>query len=449
MNFIAYCRDKFLLLTLHFSCMAALAAFLYVTDYPAANIGIVLLFWLLILSLWFLWEFLHRRLFFARAEEILTASEQKYLLGELMPESFRLEDQLYRDMIRRSNKSVIERIRSLEDAQKEYREYIETWVHEVKAPIACISLLCEKLRQTPEQAPSPKAASPEIPSPEAMKSEHPLCDTAGDISDESFPHSASGGISNEGSSHSAMCGMSGNESSHSAMYGMSNKDSARSAAENPSRENRSCPAATDAPGGEFPYPPGTSPAEIARRILQENRKTENFVDMALFYARSDEVYKDYLIKETTLQQAAEDVLRKNKYYLIQSRIYARVDCPDTVYTDVKWISFILNQLILNAVKYRRDPEPEISIFTEKTSHGVRLTVADNGLGIPEEDLPRIFDKGFTGSNGRAAERSTGMGLYLCRKLCGKLGIGICAQSAENAGTRISLEFPVSSYLSKL
>lgn len=156
MNFIAYCRDKFLLLTLHFSCMAALTAFLYVTNYPAANIGILLLVWFLILSLWFLWEFLRRRLFFARAEEILTASEQKYLLGELIPESFRLEDQLYRDMIRRSNKSVIERIRSLEDAQKEYREYIETWVHEVKAPIACISLLCEKLRQPP---------SPETPSP--------------------------------------------------------------------------------------------------------------------------------------------------------------------------------------------------------------------------------------------------------------------------------------------
>ena len=179
------------------------------------------------------------------------------------------------------------------------------------------------------------------------------------------------------------------------------------------------------------------------------REMQDFLENSLYRVTALSEFDRIPSQVLSLQQAAEDVLRKNKYYLIQSRICARVNCPATVYTDVKWISFILNQLILNAVKYRRDPEPEISIFTEKTSHGVRLTVADNGLGIPEEDLPRIFDKGFTGSNGRATERSTGMGLYLCRKLCRKLGIGISAQSAENAGTQISLEFPVSSYLSKL
>lgn len=116
---------------------------------------------------------------------------------------------------------------------------------------------------------------------------------------------------------------------------------------------------------------------------------------------------------------------------------------------MKWIAFILNQLILNAVKYRRDAEPRIRIFTEKTDHGVFLMVADNGLGIPEEELPRIFDKGFTGSNGRTNRPSTGMGLYLCRKLCLKLGIEINAESIENNGTKIILAFPVSSYLAKL
>ncbi|WP_251205212.1 sensor histidine kinase [Acetatifactor aquisgranensis] len=335
MNFLDFLKDKLLLLTLQAACMLASAAFLYATGYPAASIGILLFCWFLILSVWLLGEYVRRRRYFRQLERILEDADQKYLLGELMPESFRLEDRLYRDMIRRSSKSVIERIHAVEDAGKDYREYIESWVHEIKAPIADIGLLCEK-----------------------------------------------------------------------------QKDG------------------------------------IGRRILMENRRTENYVDMALFYARSDEVYQDYLIKETTLQDTAEEMLRKNKYYLIENRIQAEVCCPDTVYTDVKWIAFILNQLILNAVKYRRDSGPRIRISTERESRSVLLTVEDNGLGIPPEELPRIFDKGFTGTNGRIRGQSTGMGLYLCRKLCGKLGIRIGAESAEGRGTRIMLEFPVSDYLMK-
>ena len=335
MNFLDFLKDKLLLLTLQAACMLASAAFLYATGYPAAYIGILLFCWFLILSVWLLGEYVRRRRYFRQLERILEDADQKYQLGELMPESFRLEDRLYRDMIRRSSKSVIERIHAVEDAGKDYREYIESWVHEIKAPIADIGLLCEK-----------------------------------------------------------------------------QKDG------------------------------------IGRRILTENRRTENYVDMALFYARSDEVYQDYLIKETTLQDTAEEMLRKNKYYLIENRIQAEVCCPDTVYTDVKWIAFILNQLILNAVKYRRDSGPRIRISTERESRSVLLTVEDNGLGIPPEELPRIFDKGFTGTNGRIRGQSTGMGLYLCRKLCGKLGIRIGAESAEGRGTRIMLEFPVSDYLMK-
>ena len=335
MNLLAFLKDKLLLLTLQAACMLALTAFLYVTGYPAVCGGIILLGWVLILTVWLLGEYVRRNRYFRQIEQILENADQKYLLGELMPESFRLEDRLYRDMIRRSNKSVIEKIHELEDARKDYREYIESWIHEVKAPIASICLLCEKQK-----------------------------------------------------------------------------------------------------------------GETGRRILMENGRTENYVDMALFYARSDEVYKDYLIKETTLQGTAEEVLRKNKYYLIQNRIQAEVRCPDIVYTDAKWIAFILNQVVLNAVKYRRDSEPRIVISTERKSHSVLLAVEDNGIGICPEDLPRIFDKGFTGTNGRAGLKSTGMGLYLCRKLCGKLGIRIGAQSEEGRGTRITLEFPVSNYLAR-
>jgi signal transduction histidine kinase len=366
MTFVDYFKDKLLLLLLHLSCMMVLAFFLHATGYPAADICIILVVWLLILSIWFLTEYFRRRQYFHKTAEILAHADHKYLLGELMPQSFRLEDTLYRNMIRQSNKSVIESIRTVEDARQEYREYIESWVHEIKAPIANITLLCEKRRY-----------------------ENPLEETAPDLPLRNQPDDAS------------------------------------------------------------QIHVQTALPETLRRILHENQKTENYVDMALFYARSDEVYKDYLIKESSLQQTAEDVLRKNKYYLIQSGIQAEVNCKDTVYTDVKWIAFILNQLVLNAVKYRRDTEPKIRIYTEKRPHGVCLTVEDNGQGIPEEDLPRIFDKGFTGNNGRTHERSTGMGLYLCRKLCLKLGIQIDAVSEESAGTKLLLQFPVSNYLSKL
>ena len=181
-------------------------------------------------------------------------------------------------------------------------------------------------------------------------------------------------------------------------------------------------------------------------ILVENRKVENYVDMVLYYARMDAVYKDYMIAETNLQEVAQQVLLQNKYYLIQSHVKAEVACPDTVYSDKKWIAFILNQLIQNSVKYGRSEGTHIQIVTKKTKSGVLLRVKDDGIGIPKEEIPRIFEKGFTGTNGRNRERSTGMGLYLCRKLCDKLNIEIRAESAEGKGTEIILMFPVSDYL---
>ena len=118
-----------------------------------------------------------------------------------------------------------------------------------------------------------------------------------------------------------------------------------------------------------------------------------------------------------------------------------------MYTDRKWIAFILNQMLLNSVKYRRE-QPVFYIYTERGKNGVVLVLEDNGAGIRQEEIPRIFEKGFTGSNGRSHERSTGMGLYLCRKLCGRLGIGIRAESEYGKGTKMFLEFPISNYISR-
>ena len=157
-------------------------------------------------------------------------------------------------------------------------------------------------------------------------------------------------------------------------------------------------------------------------------------------------YRDYLIQETDLGAVAAEVVGRSKYYFIQNAVQVAIDCSDPVYTDKKWIAFILNQILQNSLKYRRETGARIRIYTEKEKRGVRLIVEDNGIGIKAEELPRIFEKNFTGTNGRNHERSTGMGLYLCGKLCAKLGIGIRAESEEHAGTKVVLEFPISTYI---
>lgn len=344
MKLMDFLRDKGLLLLLHLVCMCVTAGFLNVTGYGRANILLILIFWFAVAAGWLLITYLQRRKYFRETEQILENVDQRYLLGELLPDSFRLEDRLYRQMIRKSNKSVIERIRRIEDEQKDYREYIESWVHEIKAPITGISLICDNRRH-------------------------------------------------------------------------------------------SLPAGNGMGGEDF------------CTISMENQRIENYVDMALYYARMEKVYKDYLIRETSLNEVVNEVLGKKRLLLIQNRVKAEVNCEDTVYTDRKWIAFILNQMVLNSVKYR-GASPVFRLYTERGKNGVVLTLEDNGIGIPAEELSRIFEKGFTGSNGRNHERSTGMGLYLCRKLCDKLGIGISAYSEYGRGTKMLLEFPISNYISR-
>ena len=113
---------------------------------------------------------------------------------------------------------------------------------------------------------------------------------------------------------------------------------------------------------------------------------------------------------------------------------------------MKWIDFILGQIVTNAVKYRAAEKPQLRFAAEARDSQVVLTIEDNGGGISARDLPRIFDKGFTGDNGRQVARSTGMGLYLVKQLCEKMNIGIQAESQPGMGTMIKLSFPLSGFL---
>ena len=124
------------------------------------------------------------------------------------------------------------------------------------------------------------------------------------------------------------------------------------------------------------------------------------------------------------------------------------DLDNVVSTDSKWIVFILGQIIQNSVKYRNKKSLlNIEVYSEPKKDNTVLYIKDNGIGIKKEEISRVFDKGFTGTNGRlAGKKSTGIGLYLCRNLCEKLGVSINVKSTDSEGTVVSLVFPNSSFV---
>ena len=188
---------------------------------------------------------------------------------------------------------------------------------------------------------------------------------------------------------------------------------------------------------------------VTKSIDEELDKIENFTEQALYYARSNTVEKDYYIKKSFLKNIVNEAVRKNKTALIGEKININAhDLEKQVNTDSKWVIFILNQIIQNSIKYRKENiESEIEIYSKEGKENVILHIKDNGIGIKNGEVTRVFDKGFTGTNGRLLnKKSTGIGLYLCKKLCDKLGIGICIEAKEGKGTDVKLIFPNSSYM---
>ncbi len=187
---------------------------------------------------------------------------------------------------------------------------------------------------------------------------------------------------------------------------------------------------------------------VTKSIDEELDKVENYIEQALFYARSNTVEKDYYIKKSSLKEMVNETIKKNKSVLMQEK--TKVNLHDLNYhvnTDSKWIIFILNQIIQNSSKYRKVKNDfELEIYAKAGKEKVILFIKDNGLGIPKGEITRVFEKSFTGTNGRMSnKKSTGIGLYLCKKLCEKLGIAIELNSVQGEGTEVRLVFPVGSY----
>ena len=185
-----------------------------------------------------------------------------------------------------------------------------------------------------------------------------------------------------------------------------------------------------------------------KKIVEQLKRLDDDVEQVLYYVRSENAEKDYLIKETELNKAISNVAMKNKDILLENNINFEVDVGNKkVLTDSKWLEFIINQIVSNSIKYIRDGvEHLIKITAEENNKSVILKIYDNGIGIEKSNLPKVFDKTFTGNNGRKIETSTGMGLYIVKQLCKKLGHKITIDSKENEYTEVSIIFSKDNFL---
>ena len=262
-------------------------------------------------------------------EKIMDGLDEKYLISEVIDKPKREENLAYYKLLKRANKSMLENVTDVKNTQKEYKEYIESWVHEIKIPITSAKLLCEN--------------------------------------------------------------------------------------------NKS---------------------EITNKIDEEIEEINNYVEQALFYARLDQVSNDFMIRKIKLADVIKNVLSRNKKIMIQNNMKVELKNTDvSAYSDEKWLEFILNQIIINSIKYKKEQNATIIIETTENKENVKLKIKDNGIGIKKSEIDRIFDKGFTGTNGRNQKKSTGIGLYLCKRLCEEIGMNLKAESIENEYTEMIITIP--------
>ena len=176
---------------------------------------------------------------------------------------------------------------------------------------------------------------------------------------------------------------------------------------------------------------------LSRKLSSDLFRIEQYVEMVLAFLRLDSVSSDYVFKEHSLDKIVKQAVAKFAQEFIDRKIHLSYQPTEkTVITDDKWLSFVIEQVLSNALKYTREGSIKIYIQKPKT-----LCIKDTGIGIAPEDMPRIFEKGYTGYNGRKDKKASGIGLYLCKRICKNLGVEISVSSKLDIGTtvRINLE----------
>lgn len=316
------------------SCMLAFS-FLWLIEVPIMFIIYLELIFLTAYLISFIWDFIRRKGYYDKLFKMLNTLEEITLLSEVSEYPKFLDGQIILEILHRSNKYQNDKIDDMAKHNRDYREYLNTWVHEIKTPITSARLIIENEKNL-----------------------------------------------------------------------------------------------------------------VTLRIDDELRKIDGFVEQVLYYARSTAVEKDFKVQKTTLNEMVNMALKNYSNVIIQAGAKLQIKGLDVVVcADTKGCAFIIGQIISNSIKYRKE-NLLLSFDSEIKDDYICLSITDNGIGIAEADLFRVFDKGFTGTNGRQFSKSTGIGLYLCKKMCDKMNMRISIHSEKSIGTTVTLYFPIERLIPK-
>lgn len=333
MSLIEYFKEKFNFLLINILIVLTISMFMFLSSFSIQSIILFVFIWFAPLLSYMIIDGINKKIYYAKVKVVLDNLKDKYLIPEIMEKPNFIEGCVLYEILQETNKSMNENVKKYKIMQREYREYIETWVHEIKTPITSAKLMLEN---------------------------------------------------NEG--------------------------------------------------------------DIKEKINPQLDKIENFIEQVLYYAKIADANKDYIVKNINLKEITRKVIRRNSKDFINKKVKLDIEQLDEeVFSDSKWVEFILNQIISNSLKYSKEKDSIIKIYSAKNKSNIVLTIEDNGIGINEKDIVKVFDKGFTGENGREFGKSTGIGLYLCKKLCEKLGLGINIESKKGNGTKINIIFPLSEF----
>ena len=334
MEFRRYLKERLPEIILGAAAVGAILALLFTFRVSTLLIILVSAVYLIFLIPALLRDFFRKRSFYQQLNDNLKELERKNLLSEIIPKPKFYEGQILYEVICELGKAMTEQITRSEQSVRDFKEYVEIWVHEAKIPVS--SLL--------------------------LKTYH------------------------------------------------SSQDDTR---------------------------------QIRRQLLRLDAYTEQI----LFFTRSEVAEKDFLIKSCSRAKIFGNAAARMREELQENEFEMEVrDLDLEVMTDSKWMEFVIGQLISNSIKYRAEGrERKLSVYGEQKERAICFHFWDNGIGIPTSDLPRIFEKSFTGENGRKREKSSGMGLYIAKNLCRKLGHQLSADSVQGEYTEFKIEFPVNDY----
>lgn len=273
-------------------------------------------------------EWKRRYNFYKEIHIAMETLDKKYFIHEMLPNSEFIDGDILLDIIMTLSRSIADEVASLNSSQEEYLDFVEMWIHEVKTPLAALSLIASNNK-----------------------------------SDE------------------------------------------------------------------------------MTKVKEEIKRIEKQLEQILFYARSSTLEKDYMIQTVRLDEVVRNSVKDLSSQFISKHIRLNLEVDDSVvYSDPKWLEYMFKQIIENALKYS-DNDTTITIRSLNHTQSIQVDIVDEGIGISQEDIKRVFDRGFTGKIGRNSRQSTGFGLYLVKTLSDKLGLGLSI--ASNEGTTVSLTFPKS------